>query len=111
MNLSDSSSVFPPRDFSRPLDPEPHQEEIAFEPALRPRYLSEYIGQDEIKSVLELFIKAARMRAEPLDHCLLHGHPGLGKTTLAHIIASELGVGIRCTSGPVIESLETLRPF
>lgn len=73
------------------------------EPGLRPRRLSEYIGQTDVKSSLEVFISAARMRNEPLDHVLLHGHPGLGKTTLANIISNEMGVGLRATSGPVIE--------
>ncbi len=85
------------------LAPEALEEEITLEPGLRPRNFSEYIGQEDVKRGLSLFIQAAKKRGEALDHCLLHGHPGLGKTTLAHIIASELGVGIRCTSGPVIE--------
>ncbi len=79
------------------------KDDLVAEPTLRPQSLSEYVGQEELKKGLALFIEAARRRKEPLDHCLLHGHPGLGKTTLAHIIAKELGVGIRCTSGPVIE--------
>ena len=85
------------------LNPEAVGEDFSIDPGLRPRNLSEYIGQDEVKRGLALFIEAAKRRGESLDHCLLHGHPGLGKTTLAHIIARELGVGIRCTSGPVIE--------
>jgi len=85
------------------LSPVCQEEDLSSEPSLRPQSLSEYVGQDELKKGLSLFIEAARRRREPLDHCLLHGHPGLGKTTLAHIIAKELGVGIRCTSGPVIE--------
>ncbi|HID98395.1 MAG TPA: Holliday junction branch migration DNA helicase RuvB [Thermodesulfobacteriaceae bacterium] len=86
-----------------PLDPEPQHEDRPVEISLRPRSLEEYVGQQELKNNLEVFITAARNRGEALDHVLLHGHPGLGKTTLAHIIASELGVGIRSTSGPVIE--------
>ncbi len=83
--------------------PEIRPDDISFEKGLRPQRLKDYIGQNELKAGLSLFIEAAKKRKEPLDHCLLHGHPGLGKTTLAHIIAKELGVGIRCTSGPVIE--------
>ena len=85
------------------LDPRARPEEALEEPGLRPRSLAEYIGQEEVKRNLGLFIEAARARREPLDHVLLYGHPGLGKTTLAHIIARELGGTIRCTSGPVIE--------
>ena len=71
--------------------------------SLRPKTLSEYIGQKKAKGNLEIFIQAAKMRHEPLDHVLLHGPPGLGKTTLSGIIANEMGVNIRITSGPAIE--------
>jgi len=71
--------------------------------SLRPRRLSEYIGQRKAKENLSIFIEAAKMRQEPLDHVLLHGPPGLGKTTLSNIIANEMGVNIRVTSGPAIE--------
>ena len=73
------------------------------EGSLRPRTLDEYIGQKKAKENLSVFIKAAKMRNEPLDHVLLHGPPGLGKTTLAGIIANEMGVNMRITSGPTIE--------
>ena len=73
------------------------------ETSLRPHTLSEYIGQQKAKENLSIFIEAARRRTEPLDHVLLHGPPGLGKTTLAGIIAAEMGVNIRITSGPAIE--------
>jgi Holliday junction DNA helicase RuvB len=85
------------------LSPEPLLEDRSFEPGIRPKTLSEYIGQQEVKASLEVFITAARRRGEALDHVLIHGQPGLGKTTLAHIIAAELGVNFRSTSGPVIE--------
>ena len=68
-----------------------------------PRWLDEYIGQEQVKQSLRIFIQAARQRGEPLDHVLFHGFPGLGKTTLAYIIANEMGAGIKVTSGPVIE--------
>jgi Holliday junction DNA helicase RuvB len=73
------------------------------EATLRPRRLQEYVGQAKLKERLEIFIAAAKQRAEPLDHVLLYGPPGLGKTTLAHVIAVELGVNLRATSGPVLE--------
>ena len=71
--------------------------------SLRPQRLKEYIGQEKAKGNLEVFIQAAKMRSEPLDHVLLHGPPGLGKTTLSNIIANEMGVNVRITSGPAIE--------
>ena len=77
--------------------------EDIFEKNIRPESLDEYVGQDEIKENLRVFIKAAKMRNEPLDHVLLYGPPGLGKTTLAHIIANELGSTLRTASGPSIE--------
>ena len=78
-------------------------EEEAVERAIRPRRLEEYVGQTPVKTQLEIFIRAAGQRGEALDHVLIFGPPGLGKTTLAHIIAAELGVNLRQTSGPVLE--------
>jgi len=78
-------------------------EEETFDATLRPRTLQEYVGQDTIKENLHIFMSAAKKRGEPLEHVLLYGSPGLGKTTLAHIIAREMGVNIRVTSGPAIE--------
>ena len=77
--------------------------EDVVERALRPRTLADYVGQRKIREQLEIFIAAARGRGEALDHLLLFGPPGLGKTTLAHIVAAEMGVKLRQTSGPVIE--------
>ncbi len=78
-------------------------QEEALERALRPRSLTDYVGQRKVREQLSIFIEAARRRKEPLDHVLLFGPPGLGKTTLAHIVAREMGVNLRQTSGPVLE--------
>ena len=85
------------------MTPVATDEDRSTELQLRPRRLLEYIGQTNLKERLAIFVTAAKQRAEALDHVLLYGPPGLGKTTLAHIIAAELGVSIRSTSGPVLE--------
>jgi holliday junction DNA helicase RuvB len=85
------------------LDPSGRREDRADEVALRPRTLDEYIGQERMKANLRVFIRAARDRREPLDHVLLYGPPGLGKTTVAHILASEMATPLRSTSGPALE--------
>ncbi|MDR2840139.1 MAG: AAA family ATPase, partial [Paludibacter sp.] len=77
--------------------------EKEFENALRPLNFADFDGQEKIVENLRIFVAAARMRSESLDHCLLHGPPGLGKTTLSNIIANELGVGFKITSGPVLD--------
>ena len=87
----------------RIIEPKRMEEDLPAENSLRPRRLEEYIGQDRVKENLTVFIEAARQRAESLDHVLFHGHPGLGKTSLATVISNELGVNMRSTSGPVIE--------
>jgi Holliday junction DNA helicase RuvB len=83
--------------------PQPTEDDRLFEEGLRPRRLSEFVGQQAIKENLSIFIEAAKRRKEALDHVLLLGPPGLGKTTLAYVISHELGVAIRTTSGPIIE--------
>ena len=90
------------------LRPLPQHAEEDYEKALRPRRLEEFIGQSKIKDNLRVFITAALQRGETLDHVLLSGPPGLGKTTLAYIIAEEMGARIRTTSGPVLENPPTL---
>ena len=89
--------------YEEPLVSKSFLPEDSGELSLRPHTLREYIGQQKAKENLSVFIEAARRRTEPLDHVLLHGSPGLGKTTLAGIIAAEMGVNIRITSGPAIE--------
>ncbi|HEY8392629.1 MAG TPA: Holliday junction branch migration DNA helicase RuvB [Capillibacterium sp.] len=88
---------------TRLISPRFREEDAELDGSIRPRRMDEYIGQTRVKENLKIFIQAARERGEALDHVLLYGPPGLGKTTLAHIIAAELGVQIRVTSGPAIE--------
>ncbi len=92
----------------RSVGPEVLDEDRPVDLALRPRRLAEFVGQEKLKRNLSVFIEAARKRKEPLDHCLFSAPPGLGKTTLAHIIAQEMGVGLRQTSGPVLERVGDL---
>ncbi len=87
----------------RIVNPRRQVEDLGLEPGLRPRSLSEFVGQDEVRRNLEIAMTAARARGEAVDHILVHGPPGLGKTTLAHIIAQEMDAGIKTTSGPVVE--------
>ena len=101
MAIDFSEVEFEPEE--EPLVSTSHTREDDGEGSLRPQTLREYIGQEKAKGNLEVFIQAAKMRSEPLDHVLLHGPPGLGKTTLSCIIANEMGVNVRITSGPAIE--------
>ncbi|EOL45483.1 Holliday junction ATP-dependent DNA helicase ruvB [Enterococcus phoeniculicola] len=87
----------------RIVSPETNEQEESLEKSLRPQYLSQYIGQDKVKQELSIYIEAAKNREESLDHVLLYGPPGLGKTTMAMVIANEMQVNIRTTSGPAIE--------
>ncbi|HEX7568391.1 MAG TPA: Holliday junction branch migration DNA helicase RuvB [Anaerolineaceae bacterium] len=87
---------------NRLIDPEARPDD-RFDPALRPKTLNELIGQDQVKENLHILIDAARQRKEPLDHVLFYGPPGLGKTTLAHVLANEMGVNIKITTGPALE--------
>src|SRR5208283_3741900 len=87
----------------RIVNPRPQVEDLGLEAGLRPRTLAELVGQEELRRNLEIALTASRARGEAVDHILVHGPPGLGKTTLAHIIAQEMGAGIKATAGPVVE--------
>ena len=87
----------------RTVDPKETTDEVRLEASLRPRNFTEYVGQNAVVEKLKVYVKAAKARGDALDHCLFSGPPGLGKTSLAHIIASELGVGMHVTSGPALE--------
>ncbi|MFN2165731.1 MAG: Holliday junction branch migration DNA helicase RuvB [Anaerolineae bacterium] len=87
----------------RIVSPKKKNEEVGLDVSLRPQKLDEYIGQDRVKENLRILIEAAQGRGEALDHVLIYGPPGLGKTTLAHVVANEMGVGIKVTAGPAIE--------
>lgn len=93
-----------PRDVSPAAQPT----ETAFDARLRPKKLSEFVGQQKLKDHLAVFLGAAQKRGEPIEHTLLYGNPGLGKTTLAHIIGNEMGVNVRTTSGPALERVGDL---
>ena len=91
------------QDSARLMSADAMSEDEENEVSLRPKTLDDYIGQDKLKDNLRVYIQAAKMRGEPIDHLLFYGPPGLGKTTLAGVIANEMGVNIRVTSGPAIE--------
>ena len=88
---------------NRIISPTENNGDLALDQSLRPKSLNEYVGQDKIKDNLHIFMQAAKNRNEPIEHVLLYGAPGLGKTTLAHVIANEMGVNCRVTSGPAVE--------
>lgn len=97
-----------PQKAPREVAPEAGEEEQKIENRLRPSKLADFVGQDELKANLDIFIGAAKGRGEPLEHILLYGNPGLGKTTLAHIIGAEMGANVKVTSGPALERVGDL---
>ncbi len=108
MTIQLSDNTFEPVDETRPAAVGASNEDKQWDRALRPQKLDEYVGQSHIRKNLKVMMNAAKKRGEPMDHVLLYGSAGLGKTTLAHIIAKEMGVGIKVTSGPAIERVGDL---
>ncbi len=101
--MSNENSDLSDIEYDRLSSAAPREEDKAFDRAIRPKSLQDYVGQPSVKQQMNIFITAAKNRAEALDHVLIFGPPGLGKTTLAHIVANEMGVNMRQTSGPVLE--------
>ena len=108
MSINFSDEIFPEEESEAVLLSANYSSEDINEIRLRPQTLDQYVGQDRAKENLSIFLEGARRRNEPLDHVLLHGPPGLGKTTLAAIIANEMGAALRKTSGPAIEKPKDL---